>query len=185
MTDVGIQAGPSATDRRLEPAAPGSPGPPEPPDALGPPAAPGSLEERQSGPAWTRLLGQLHWYDTKSAHHKNWFQRLKVIQIVTAAVIPVGAGAGAPAWGIGALGALIVVLEGLQQLFQFQQNWVSYRATAEALKHEQLLYLMGAGPYGGTSRPDILLAERVEGLVSQEHSAWSSMQRDIGQRGSE
>lgn len=170
MTDAGTQAGPSALDRRLEPAAP---------------VAPASPEDRQSGPAWDRLQSQLDWYGSKSAHHKDWFQRLKVIQIVTAALIPVGAGAGAPAWAVGTLGAVIVVLEGLQQLFQFQQNWVSYRATAEALKHEQLLYLMSAGPYGATRRPDILLAERVEGLVSQEHSAWSSMQRDIGQRGGE
>jgi hypothetical protein len=170
MTDSGMQAGPSAPERRLEPASP-----------VGVPSVGG----RQSGPAWDRLQDQLSWYGRKSAHHKDWFQRLKVIQIVIAAAIPVGAGAGVPASAVGALGALIVVLEGLQQLFQFQQNWVSYRATAEALKHEQLLYVMGGGPYAGTSRPDILLAERVEGLVSQEHSAWSSMQRDIGRRTSE
>lgn len=170
MTDLGTQSGPSAPERRLESAMP---------------VGADSEAQRASGPAWERLQDQLDWYDRKSAHHKDWFQRLKVIQIVAAAAIPVAAGAGAPAWFVGAAGALIVVLEGLQQLFQFQQNWVTYRATAEALKHEQLLYLMGAGPYAGARRPAVRLAERVEGLVSQEHSAWSSLQRDAGQRGSE
>lgn len=132
------------------------------------------------GPAWERLEEQIQWYDGHSAHHKRWFHSLKVAQIVIAALIPALAAAGASTAIAGALGATIVVLEGLQQLFQFQQNWVSYRATAEALKHERSLFLAHAGPYAGNGRPDALLAERVEGLVSQETAAWTSSQRDSG-----
>jgi Protein of unknown function (DUF4231) len=47
--------------------------------------------------------------------------------------------------------------------FQFQQNWLAYRGTAEALKHEQFLSLAAAGPYADAERADALLAERVEG----------------------
>jgi hypothetical protein len=68
----------------------------------------------------------------------------------------------------------------IQQLFQFQQNWTGYRATAEALKHEKFLYLSHASPYADGSRRGAILAERVEGLVSQEHAAWSSTQTDAG-----
>jgi hypothetical protein len=135
------------------------------------------------GPAWDRLLDQLRWYDTKSAHHKRWFQGLKVAQIVIAAAIPAVAAAGASAALAGALGAVIVVLEGMQQLFQFQQNWITYRATAEALKHEQFLFLSEAGPYAGAQRPTAVLAERVEGLVSQEHAAWAQAQQKEPGRG--
>ncbi len=146
------------------------------------PDATATVAPPPAGPAWERLEDQLRWYDTKSAHHKTWFHWLKVAQIVIAAAIPVvaavgGDGAAATA---GLLGATIVVLEGLQQLFQFQQNWISYRATAEALKHEKFLYTAGAGPYSDAIRPDALLAERVEGLVSQEHAAWTSSQREAG-----
>ena len=49
-----------------------------------------------------------------------------------------------------ALGALIVVLEGVQQLNQYQQNWSAYRSTCEALKHEKYLFLAHAGPYAGS-----------------------------------
>ena len=134
----------------------------------------------EQGYAWERMEDQLRWYDRKSAHHKNWFQRFKVLQLVLAAAIPVVAGAGAGAWITGSLGASIVVLEGFQQLFQFQQNWLGYRATAEALKHEKFLYLAQAGPYRDAAAPEALLAERVEGLVSQEHAAWSSAQTEAG-----
>jgi hypothetical protein len=124
-----------------------------------------------------RLEEQLVWYESKSAHHKLWYQSLKVAQIVVAAAIPAVAAAGASAGVAGALGAVVVVLEGLQQLFQFQQNWIGYRGTAEALKHEKYLYLAGAGPYSGSTRRDALLAERVESLVSQEHAAWAEAQQ--------
>jgi hypothetical protein len=128
----------------------------------------------EESPAWTRLRDQIAWYDTKSQLNQRWFKRLKVCQIVTAAAIPVAAAASAPAWLMGGGGALIVVLEGLQQLQQYQQNWTTYRATCEQLKHEQFLFLAHAEPYGVAPDPEALLAERVEGLVSQEHAAWVS-----------
>jgi hypothetical protein len=34
------------------------------------------------------------------------------------------------------------------------------------------------GPRGASAAPDALLAERVEGLVSQEHAAWVSHRED-------
>src|SRR3712207_9488676 len=50
--------------------------------------------------------------------------------------------------------------------------WVLYRSTAEALKHEKFLFLSCAGPYATADRLRVL-AERVEGLVSQEHAKWT------------
>ena len=134
----------------------------------------------RAGPAWDRLEEQLAWYEGKSAHAKTWFQGLKVGQIVIATSIPVAVAAGASAPVAGGLGAGVVVLESLQQLFQFQQNWITYRATAEALKHEKFLYEAVAGPYAAAERRDAMLAERVEGLVSQEHATWTTSQNESG-----
>src|SRR5215217_417038 len=125
-----------------------------------------------------RLEDQLAWYDSKATKNRLWFQSLKVTQIVVAAAIPVSAAAGASTAVAGGLGASIVVMEGLQQLFQFQQNWVAFRGTAEALKHEKFLFLADAGPYAGAERAPALLAERVESLVSQENAAWASSQKE-------
>ena len=133
----------------------------------------------QLPPVWKRLDEQIDWYDRGSRRSKRWYLRLKVVQIVTAASIPVLATAWPEkAWIGGVLGALIVVLEGLQQLFQHHSNWTQYRSTCEALRHEKFLWMARAGSFGRTERPDALLAERVEGLVSQEHAAWSSTQHD-------
>jgi hypothetical protein len=133
-------------------------------------------------PTLARIADQIGWYDRKSNYNQRWFKRLKICQIVTAAAIPVMAGASAPAWLVGGAGALIVVLEGLQQLQQYQQNWASYRATCERLKHEQFLFMAKAGPYVSAPNPETLLADRLEGLVSQEHAAWTSQQQDLGRK---
>lgn len=125
-------------------------------------------------PAEARLEDQIAWYDVKSKSNQRWFKALKICQIAVAAAIPVSAAASAPLWLIGGGGALIVVLEGLQQLQQYQQNWITYRTTCERLKHEKFLFLGRAGPYAAASNAESLLAERVEGLVSQEHAAWVS-----------
>lgn len=129
-------------------------------------------------PAWARLQDQIAWYDKKSAVNQSRFKLFKICQIVTAAAIPVAAGVSAPAWLVGGAGASIVVLEGLQQLQQYQQNWTSYRSTCEQLKHEQFLYLSHAGPYAHAPDPEAILAERVESLVSQEHAAWVANRED-------
>jgi hypothetical protein len=136
----------------------------------------------EESPAQARVRDQIEWYDRKSQSNQRWFKRLKICQIVTAAAIPVAAAVSAPVWLIGAGGALIVVLEGLQQLEQYQQNWTNYRATCEQLKHEQFLYLAHAGPYDSAENPDALLAERVESLVSQEHAAWVAQQQEAGKK---
>jgi len=125
-------------------------------------------------PAWERLEEQLGWYDRKSQHDQRVYKALKICQLITAAAIPLAASISAPIWVAGAGGALIVVVEGIQQLMQYQQNWITYRATCERLKHEKFLYLSSAGPYAAAADPDVLLAERVESLVSQEHAAWAA-----------
>jgi hypothetical protein len=135
--------------------------------------------ETPASPAWQRLEDQIAWYDSKSLRNQYMFKALKVAQIVVAAFIPVLAAADARRWLLGALGAFVLVLEGFQQLFQYQQNWASYRSTCEALKHQKYLFLAGAGPYASANRPEALLSERVEGLVSQEHAKWAAAQGEL------
>jgi Protein of unknown function (DUF4231) len=81
-----------------------------------------------------------------------------------------------PTWVLGVLGALIAIVKGVQQLNQYHANWISYRSTCEALKHEKFLYLAKAGPYAAATDSRVLLAERIEALVSQEHAKWASSQ---------
>jgi len=130
-------------------------------------------------PTLERLEDQIAWYDRKSMENQRWFKRSKVAAIVAAAIIPFAAGIGAPAFLTGGLGVFIVVLEGLQGLNQYQNNWTTYRSTCEELKHEKYLWLAKAGPYASAENPDALFAERVESLISREHAKWVSAREQI------
>lgn len=112
------------------------------------------------------------------------FQTLKVIVIAAAAVIPFLSGLHAPysPWAVGGLGVLITIIEGLQQLYQFQAKWINYRSACEALKHERFLFVAKAGPYAGAGNPRALLAERIVSLVSHEHAKWAAGQEQAERR---
>jgi hypothetical protein len=128
---------------------------------------------------WARLEDQLGWYDAKSAACQRAYRRVKLAQLLVSAAVPILALADVAALATAVAAAVVVVLEGAQQLYQWQTNWVLYRSTAEALKHERYLYQARAGPYTGKNRR-LVLAEKVEGLVSQEHAKWTetSQRRD-------
>ena len=127
-------------------------------------------------PAWLRLNDQLDWYDRKSGENQRRYKQIKVAQLVLAGSIPVFA-LVEDLWGrwvTAILGASVAILEGLQQLGQYNSLWVTYRATAEQLKHEKYLFLARSGPYQGLEEQEALrlLAERVEERVSTEHAKW-------------
>ncbi len=128
-------------------------------------------------PTWDRLEDQLAWYDRKGVVAQQAYKRIKLGQLVVGATVPVVAALQAPAAVTAVLAAVVVIAKGAQQLYQWQTNWVLYRATAEALKHEKFLYLAAAGPYGTDDRRRVL-AERLEGLVSQEHARWTEARQD-------
>lgn len=131
-------------------------------------------------PIMARLDDQIDWYDRKSLVNQRWFRRIKLVEIVAAALIPLLGAFNLPSvrWATGGLGVLITVLEGMLHLNQYQQNWVAYRSTCEALKHEKYTYLGKASPYANAGDPHVLLTERVESLVSQEHAKWASAQQE-------
>jgi hypothetical protein len=129
-------------------------------------------------PIWLRLEDQIAWYDANSTRNQRAFKRLKYIEIAAAATIPVVSGFGTTRIVAAVLGGVVLAIEAILHLNQYQQNWLTYRSTAEALKHEKFLYLARAGHYQGAADGHGLLAERVEALVSQEHSKWLSVRQD-------
>lgn len=141
--------------------------------APGEPPAPDAVKTH---PAWFRLVDQRNWYDSKSQYCQRWYKRLKLAQMTLAVLIPATSllPADCAKWAASIAGILIAVLEAAQQMNQYSTLWVTYRATAERLKHEQYLFLSSAGPYKGLAESDrlIALAERVEEHVSTEHANW-------------
>jgi Protein of unknown function (DUF4231) len=129
-------------------------------------------------PILQRLEDQIAWYDRKSLSNQHTFKRIKMVEIVAAAMIPFLAALSFSrvAYLTGALGVLITVLEGMLHLNQYQQNWTDYRSTCETLRHEKFTFLAGAAPYQNVSDPRALLAQRIESAVSQEHAKWTAVQ---------
>ena len=69
-----------------------------------------------------RMEGQIKWYSEKSTWNQDWFKKLKVTEVIAAALIPFAAGLHAPAVLTGFLGVVVVVLESMQSIYQFQSN---------------------------------------------------------------
>lgn len=135
----------------------------------------GTPDEPESG--YLRLEQQIQWYDQKSGSAQRWYKRVKFCEFILSGAVPIMA-LIANGWITAAIGAGAVILEGLQQLNQWQHNWITYRSTCEALRHEKYSYLARSGSYHGLENGEAFraLVERVESLISTEHSKWISRQ---------
>jgi hypothetical protein len=104
----------------------------------------------------TRLADELAWYDALRMNQR-WYRVIKVLQLIAAALVPVMAGMGVSAWITGGLGSTIVVMEGIQQVYRFQEHWIAYRSTWEGCAASSTCYGARAGDYGTVPSPATLL----------------------------
>ena len=130
-------------------------------------------------PVPKRLAEQIDWYDRSSGKNRVAFQALKVLQILIAAALPIIALLGLTRTDIvaGISGAVLVAIEGFQQLGQYQQHWLRYRNTCQALQREISLYDAGAGLYTGAENSLAMLVERTEAIMAAEGASWVEMQQ--------
>jgi hypothetical protein len=133
--------------------------------------------EQEPDSGYLRLEQQIRWYDSKSGSAQWWYKRVKLCEFVASGLVPIAA-LTLSGLSTAVIGGLAVVLEGLQQLNQWQHNWITYRSTCEALRHEKYSYIARSGSYAGMSDDDAhkALVERVESLVSTEHAKWITRQ---------
>jgi len=130
-----------------------------------------------------RLDDQIKWYDQKSMWNQKLFKRLQIFQISAAAAIPFLSGymtseATFIKFWVGLLGVLIAVSGSLLGLYKFQENWMAYRTTCEALRQEKLLFLTKTDPYN-SENPFELLVKRVESRLSGENTNWAQYMKKV------
>jgi len=131
----------------------------------------------RADPTLARLTGQLDWYNAKAKQNQQRYKGLKLLQIILGALVPVVATIdNSSRVVLAALGAGVVVIEAVQQLYQFHRNWIAYRATCEALLREQHLFEAHAGDYTEEAGRKALLAERVEAIIGHETGEWASLE---------
>ena len=128
------------------------------------------------GPEYTmrRLDCLIGWYEKQARIGSVWHKFLRIVSITAAAVITALAAASIDSRYVAALGGVIVVAQGIDELYQFQNSWVKDAQTKEELKREKALYIAKAGPYAPdkTTDPDRLLAVQIESVAGKELASW-------------
>jgi xanthine/uracil permease len=141
------------------------------------------LSEQEPDSGYARLESQIQWYDTKSMKCQRLYKGVNIAGIVVALLIPIFA--FLPICALlskimtSICGGAIVVLEALTQVNQWGQNWIMYRSTCEALRHEKYSFLGRSGVYADAAdeqEAKKVLVQRVEALISTEHAKWISQQ---------
>jgi hypothetical protein len=138
-------------------------------------------------PLWDRIQSQIEWYNSKAKANQQAYKASKIAIILLAIAIPILAEYGAlpglhdtRALLVSIAAGAILLLEGLQQLNKWHENWILYRSTCEALRNERHLFVEKAGAYADL-RPEAaqkVLAERVGDLLMSEHSRWANARRE-------
>jgi hypothetical protein len=121
---------------------------------------------------WQELQLTFAWYDRRAKRNRIAYQTVKVTNILLAAAVTVLAAQHAPSWLTATLAAVVVALEGVQQLFQLHANWISYRGSAETLRQEAFAYVARVAPYD-TAQRRTLLANAVRGVTAKERTSWA------------
>ena len=122
-----------------------------------------------------RVEDQIGWYDRKGVFNKRWFIALRTVEIAAAATVPFLSGFSSYpgiAATIGIIGIIITLCAGVTHLCQFQERWIEYRTTAEALKKEKFLFVTKTEPYNGDDAFPILV-QRIETVASKENVTWA------------
>jgi hypothetical protein len=131
-----------------------------------------------------RIEAQINWHSEKANWNKTKYYLAEIITLVSGAIIPVINVVDVfpdPAMVrmlSASLAALAVLAAGISKLYKFQENWLNFRALAEALRREKELYFYHVGDYESqVDRRQKLLVERVENMLASATSQFVSIQR--------
>jgi hypothetical protein len=130
-----------------------------------------------------RYKKQLEYYEKHASDHRVKFYISQIVIIVVSALIPIintipsdneNGNIDAIKMASSIFGFIIIVATGFLQLTKSQENWVSYRSTAELLKSEYNLFKMKSGDYSNEKmgndgkKREQLFVNRIETIVSEE-----------------
>lgn len=122
-----------------------------------------------------RVDDQIQWYDKKSTQNQIWYKFLRTTEIVLSILIPFLTGLLSinliTKLTIGFFGVIIAIIAGVLSLYKFQENWLHYRTTSEALKHEKYLFVTWSGIYNEDDRFSVFV-EKIENIISKENLSW-------------
>lgn len=134
---------------------------------------PPARQDERDDVLWQELSAQFRWYDKAATRSRLAYQSLKLAALAAGAAVTVLAALSAPAALTASLAGVIVVLEGAQQMFQFHPNWISYRGTAETLRHHAFLYVADVSPFDDPATRRERLAASLQEATRREGATWA------------
>ncbi len=127
-----------------------------------------------------RYQNQIDWYDKKAIQNRKRYKVSKTVIIVLSFSVPIVIALSYDFSRIVsiALSSIVAVLSAFVAAFKFYENWVNYRTTCESLISEKHCYDFGIGPYKGCGDREALFVDRIEGLISGEHTKWLALEEE-------
>jgi hypothetical protein len=123
-----------------------------------------------------RYEDQVNWYDSKSILYKRLNYIFQVSTIVIGPIVPILALLDFK-WETVLLSAMMAILIEILNFGKFEEKWHSYRTTCETLKKEKHYYQQKVNEYRDATDPEGLFVERVESLISREHTKWVTIEK--------
>jgi hypothetical protein len=122
----------------------------------------------------------VNWYVQNARRCRRRHQVLEVTLLIVGASISVVALAVPKSSGLSTaiLGAIVVVLGGLRQVFRWHENYVRFTHACQSLKAERRRYHVGQDPYGNTATRDKLLLEALNRVEGEETRGWTELMLD-------
>ena len=127
-----------------------------------------------------RYNDQLDWYEEHATKSRVTYYILQFLIVLAGALIPlinVFPSDNNNLYTIkiisSILGSFIVIFTGVLQITKSNENWISYRSTAELMKSEYQRFKMGVGDYSEEKVSDkenrsLLFIERMETIIAEE-----------------
>lgn len=115
-------------------------------------------------------------YDDRAAAAKGWYRRLSVYVIVASAGLTalVALSPKDDLWRAisTVVSATIVIAAGLLAHLKCHENWLSYRASWDALERERRLFEAGVGEYQSAEDKGALFVQTIEAIMAREGAAF-------------
>lgn len=121
-------------------------------------------------------------YADKAKENKDRYQYLRITEIIVAVFIPFLAATNVPIYVIGFFGLLIVVIQGIQGVYQFQKAWILYSSLVAKIRREIVLYNSLSEPYKNRENREALLSLNIHNIVSSTELEMTEIIIDSGKK---
>lgn len=128
----------------------------------------------------------IKWYHKHSNHGRLKYTAAKIIEITSAAAIPLLAVTSTDQsrlkYMAGILGAIVTISASFQSVFHWHEKWISWRSTWQELVTERMRFHARCGGYANEELREKRLAMRLCRIVSGEYAEWrKNRSRAVGQ----